>query len=316
MQIYLQVFVITLLAVMLMSINVYKSQSEELSNVVKIECAVATSSEYLEISEYDRIRLASNSQIEEIEMSIVLGLDANQVSQYTTIVLTEKEQKLFNDDKYIILSKYFQNRYGYDIGDDVSMRVRGKEEYFKILKFTDNVFSKMAVVSNSTELYYGFVVEESKEALLNDFRMKNYQLINFSSAIDKSVSIFNSSIEVATVVMVILIILVILFAFYLVKIEIESKKEVIRKMKKLGLSRNEWVKINLIKYAFSIIVIVLLSLIMTYFIMSNIDTMLRLVKGIIYCKYNLNIAIVSIVIGVLSAILSSFYVLVLYKKTL
>ena len=316
MQIYLQVFVITLLAVMLMSINVYKSQSEELSNVVKIECAVATSSEYLEISEYDRIRLASNSQIEEIEMSIVLGLDANQVSQYTTIVLTEKEQKLFNDDKYIILSKYFQNRYGYDIGDVVSMRVRGKEEYFKILKFTDNVFSKMAVVSNSTELYYGFVVEESKEALLNDFRMKNYQLINFSSAIDKSVSIFNSSIEVATVVMVILIILVILFAFYLVKIEIESKKEVIRKMKKLGLSRNEWVKINLIKYAFSIIVIVLFSLIMTYFIMSNIDTMLRLVKGIIYCKYNLNIAIVSIVIGVLSAILSSFYVLVLYKKTL
>ena len=165
-------------------------------------------------------------------------------------------------------------------------------------------------------LYYGFVVEESKEALLNDFRMKNYQLINFSSAIDKSVSIFNSSIEVATVVMVILIILVILFAFYLVKIEIESKKEVIRKMKKLGLSQNEWVKINLIKYAFSIIVIVLLSLIMTYFIMSNIDTMLRLVKGIIYCKYSLNIAIVSIVIGVLSAILSSFYVLVLYKKTL
>ena len=311
-----QIAMIIVCTIIMASLSYYKGWLVNFSSFIEIEEVVATTSKYVETDKFDSIKMGDNGRLERLHLAVMLGLTGEQVVEYTSIELTDSEKLLFDQDKYIILSKYHQNVFNLDVGDIVDVEIGENIEKFKIFKFIDYPGAQLAIVSDSDYLYKGYVLNSDTKAtdIASAFGSNNYFILNFKTFLDSIDVLYTRTVNVISIVFIGIAGFIIIFSMYLFYLDFLYQKENIKKLKLLGMSHGTWKRLNLIKNLLVLSMCVILGNILNYYITLNFDLMLRTVRAISYITYVPRFALISLSIIVINVIVGYIFTNYEYKK--
>ncbi len=312
----IQIMMIIVCTVILSSASYYKVTVGDLSKFLEIDEVVATTSKYVNTDKYDLIKMGNNGQLDRMYLSIMLGLNSDQVDEYTNIEMTTDEKLVYQSRKSVILSKYHQNVSDLDVGDIVSIRIGEHTEEFYVVKFINYPTANVAIMSDSDYLYNGYIVNDniSAEELAKDFQSNNYFIINFKTTLDKVVSLYMKSVDVTIAVFIGLVIFIVFFSIYLFYLDFLYQKENIKKLKTFGLSYDRWLKLNIIKNTLVLLICLVFGSILNYYVTRDFDLILRTIHTISYVGYDLKFAMISLSLVVTNVIVGFVYTNYEYKK--
>lgn len=315
---FIYVFIIVIISLILSTLNTYTVQTENLSDLIKIDTVVATKTVYNKSDSYDQIQIDNNVTINETNLSIVLGLSHNQYEEYLDYpsLTNEEKEKFSQDKKYIILSKYFENTYHFEVGDKVELLINEKVESFEILKFVNHIYYKFAIVNHSDNMYYGYVIDSNnlKDDLISSFNEYKYSIINFKDSIIKHQDLYNNVLQIVKYTLVIIIGIIILLSIYIAYEEHLYQEVSLKKLKLLGLCNKQMTRISIIKFIYNLLICSLLGFIFSSIILSIIDDVAGNFNTIFYIEYDFKIVLISTIITSMCLFISFIYSNIKYRK--
>ena len=218
--------------------------------------------------------------------------------------------------KYIVLSKYYQNIYGLNVGDQITLNVNEKDEQYEILKFVNHVYKKIVIVNQSESLYYGYIIDNVNlnDIVMQEFESYPYNIINLQDKMVAYQHIVLSTINVVTILLTSIIILIILFSIYLSYQEYVYNYTNLKKLKLIGYSNKLMFKVSLTKLVYNIVVIILLALFSGFYILSNIDKLMSLLNTIMYIEFDIKLLSISLLISISALLIGYVYSIIKYFK--
>lgn len=315
---FIYVLIVTVIATAFSTVKVYRNQINELSQMFKIDSVVTTKNIYNDNSEYDQIRINDDVLLNDTNLNIILGLNYDQYLEYLEYPLLNKEDQLKfeSDEKYIILSKYFENTYHLNVGDEIELLINEKYESFEILTFVNHFYYKMAIVNHSDYLYYGYVINEEELSIniVNDFNKNKYSIINFDNEILGYISIYQNVLKIVEYALIGVVLIMIFLSIYIIYQELLYQEINLRKLKLLGFNNKEMFKILCIKFIYLLFLIIILGFISAKIILINFDDVAKNFKTIFYIEYDLIIVVLSILVTSCCSLLGQLYAYFKYRK--
>lgn len=316
--IIIRVFIIVITALTLSTLKVYNEQITSIPDIINIDKAIATKTPYSNINIYEQIKIDNNVNLLNQNLNMVVALNSDQYDRYLNYVeLNNDEKNKFDSDKkYVILSKYYENVLGLNIGDNIDMLINEEIETYEILKFANHFYHKMAIVNKSDYMYYGYVLDENdiNEKIIENFSEYRYTIINFQNTISLKQNLYNNVLTTVKYVLVAIIITIILLSIYMSYQEHLYQKESLIKLKLLGCNNQKMLKISSIKLLYDSLISIFLGFIISSIVLRYFDNIAKNFNIIFYINYDLKIVLVSLSMALICLIISFIYTNIKYKK--
>ena len=311
-----QISMMICMCLIISSITMYFNSVYTVHNFIKIDMIVATTSKIEISSEYDHIKVANNVVFGHNEIDYLLSLSSDQIKKYTEIDLSFAEKEQYDNNKSIILPEYYSNEYALNIGDTIELTINGEAEEFKIIKFLKGLAVGSIFVSASDNMYNAYIVDNSIpiENVIEDFNKTTYFIYDIESNILVLQDLHQRLIKVAVAILVFIMIILIIFSLYIFRLNFLHKKDTFIKFKQLGLTNKLWDKLSLIRTLLIILICSVIGIIIEYFLINRIDSILRIFKSILHANYQFVYSIISISIIIINAFIGFIYNKFEYKK--
>ena len=238
-------------SIILTSMIHYHQSIQEMNQLIRMETVVVTNKEenvpYDKIGIYDCIKINDGKQ--DLTIDTVLGLDAEQVGKYTSTKLTTEEGIQYNSGNSILLSVYFKNKLNCQIGDEIKVKLPETDTYktYRIIQFIDTIYYKFAIISKDDTMMVGYVIQDNLEGLKHNLNRTTYNVIDVEKQTMSIQNFYQINFKQVVIVLGFIMLIFLFFLFYLSYVDLENKKESIRRLKQLGLSNQKCIRLNVYK---------------------------------------------------------------------
>lgn len=304
-------------SIILTSMHNYHQSIEQMDQLIQLDTLVFTNGSSLndeKIGVYDFIQIHDGKK--DLTIDTVLGFDTHQIEKYTNLSLTDDEKKLLEKENAIILSKYFQNKLSCNVGDLIQVKLPGtlEEKEYQIVKFVDSVYWKFAFVNQNETMMNGYIVEEDVNELKHNLTTTTYNIIDVNKQVKKIQSFYITNLKQVSFVLLFIMAIFIFFLFYLSYIDLESKKESIKKLHTLGLSVHRMVHLNLCQMFFNLALAIVLSICLSSVVVLYFDSIASIFKTTFYIDFHGELVILSSFIMSICLVFGTFYTTLLISK--
>lgn len=298
-------------SIIITSMTSYHKSIEEMDQLINIQTLVVTNKEeklsYDKIGVYDCIKM--NDGMKDLTIDTILGLDANQVGKYTGVSLTDDELEQYGNQDSIILSVYFRNKLNCQIGDEIQVKLPETDEYknYRIIKFIDTIYWKFAIMSKNDAMMNGYIISDDVEGLKNNLNRTTYNVIDVRKQIMNIKAFYQTNLQQVAIVLIFIMMIFIFFLFYLSYVDLESKKESIKKLKKLGLSNKKLIGMNRFKMIIDMLTSFILSILFSSIVVYFFDDIALIFHTTFFIRYHLNIIVRSSLLMLVCICLGTLY---------
>lgn len=298
-------------SIIITSMTSYHKSIEEMDQLINIQTLVVTNKEeklsYDKIGVYDCIKM--NDGMKDLTIDTILGLDANQVGKYTGVSLTDDELEQYGNQDSIILSVYFRNKLNCQIGDEIQVKLPETDEYknYRIIKFIDTIYWKFAIMSKNDAMMNGYIISDDVEGLKNNLNRTTYNVIDVKKQIMNIKAFYQTNLQQVAIVLIFIMMIFIFFLFYLSYVDLESKKESIKKLKKLGLSNKKLIGMNRFKMIIDMLTSFILSILFSSIVVYFFDDIALIFHTTFFIRYHLNIIVRSSLLMLVCICLGTLY---------
>jgi len=314
--ILVQLSMMVCLCLIISTMDIYKKSLNEIDEFINIDTIVTTTSKANISTKYEHIKVASNVLIENNEIDYLLSLNIDQLDKYSNIELNDNEKEEFENNKSIILPKYYSNKFNYNIGDIITLNINGKEEEFKIIKFLKRLQAGVIIVNNSVEMYDAYIIDNNipVSEVINDFSNTTYFIVDVETSVIALSSLHSKLLIVINTILLFIMLILIVFSLYIFNLNFLYKKDTFIKLKNLGLNNSLWKKLSLIKIISLVLICFILGFILEIIIINRLDNILKIFNTILQLEYTFMHSVLSISIIIVNAVIGYFVNNKDYKK--
>ncbi len=304
-------------SIILTSMVNYHQSIDQMDQLINLDTVVLTNGNSFsdeKIGMYDFIKIHDGKK--DLTIDTVLGFDTHQVEKYTNVSLTDEEKKLFEKENAIILSKYFQNKLNCEVGDFIQVKLPGtlEEKEYQIVKFVDSVYWKFAFVNRNDTMMNGYIVKEDLSELKHNLTKTTYNVVDVNKQVNKIQSFYDTNLKQVSFVLIFIMAIFIFFLFYLSYIDLENKKESIKKLHTLGLSVHRMVHLNLFQMIFNVALAIVLSICLSSVVVLYFDSIASIFKTTFYIDFHAKLVILSSFIMSICLAFGTLYTTLLISK--
>ena len=250
---------------------------------------------YLEIGYFRNVKFTSLNY----NVDVAITTDGTNYDTYFDVYIdTNTLNKLASKDKYVVLNKNLKTQYNLAVDDIVTVMINDKEENVKIAGFVDYGLVNQCIFSMSVSPKIDSVLLINPH---NDFfneisryTDKMFILMNTNSYIH---GFFDSAIVMTNFISFMCIIIILLLFIVIINNSLlffEEMKETYSKIRILGLSSNEFIKLIILEILVVFLVIIPIIIIFMNPIVKNSCYVLILFNN----YYEINMRIIDVVFGI------------------